>query len=141
MSQSGTNPSCPNGSQFYITLRKDIDYLDGKFTIFGVVEEDASNVLERLNNIPVDNDCSRPYSDIRVLHTLVLDDPFPDSGEFLKIVPPTSPKYPSNIPPQNKFPTGWNIRIALPAHRKKQRQVAMASEKGMLIVLPKRWKF
>jgi peptidyl-prolyl cis-trans isomerase-like 4 len=104
MSHSGKDLNSPNGSQFYVTLRKEIDYLDGKFTIFGSVEEDESNVIERLNNIPVDKEMGRPYTDIRILHTLVLEDPFPDSDEFLRVVPPASPKLPAGIPRSEQVP-------------------------------------
>ena len=45
------NTNEPNGSQFYITLRKDIDYLDGKFTIFGKVEEDPSSTIKAINSL------------------------------------------------------------------------------------------
>lgn len=39
-----------NGSQFYITLRDNIDYLDKKHTIFGHVVE-GLDVLEKLNDV------------------------------------------------------------------------------------------
>ena len=66
-----------NGSQFFLTLRNDdLEHLDGKHTIFGeVVEEEGLAVLEKLNNEFVD-DNGRPFRDIRILHTHVLDDPF-----------------------------------------------------------------
>ena len=35
-----------NGSQFYVTLRGDLDFLDGKYTIFGEIAE-GEDVLER----------------------------------------------------------------------------------------------
>jgi peptidyl-prolyl cis-trans isomerase-like 4 len=37
-----------NGSQFYITLRGDLDFLDGKYTVFGEIAE-GDEVLERIN--------------------------------------------------------------------------------------------
>ena len=39
-----------NGSQFYITLRDNIDYLDKKHTIFGQVVEGV-DVLEKINDV------------------------------------------------------------------------------------------
>ncbi len=39
-----------NGSQFYITLRDNIDYLDKKHTIFGQVVE-GLDVLEKINDV------------------------------------------------------------------------------------------
>ena len=63
----------------YITLRNDLgDQLDDKFTVFGNIVEDESNVVAALNATHVD-DNNRPYQDIRILKTHVLEDPFPDS--------------------------------------------------------------
>lgn len=39
-----------NGSQFYITLRDDINYLDKKHTVFGQVTE-GLDVLEKINEV------------------------------------------------------------------------------------------
>ena len=39
-----------NGSQFYITLRDNIDYLDKKHTIFGQVVEGLDG-LEKINDV------------------------------------------------------------------------------------------
>ena len=39
-----------NGSQFYITMRDNIDYLDKKHTIFGQVVE-GLDVLEKINDV------------------------------------------------------------------------------------------
>jgi len=65
-----------NGSQFYITLRSDLDFLDGKYTIFGEIAE-GEDVLERINAAYCDKQ-NRPYRNIRIKHTHVLDDPFDD---------------------------------------------------------------
>ena len=71
-----------NGSQFYITLRDSIDYLDGKYTAFGCLAEDNDGVIKQLNSIPTDEG-GRPLSDVRIVKAHVLDDPFAllaDSG-------------------------------------------------------------
>ena len=65
-----------NGSQFYITLRGDLDFLDGKYTIFGEIAE-GEDVLERINAAYCDKQ-NRPYRNIRIKHSHVLDDPFDD---------------------------------------------------------------
>ena len=39
-----------NGSQFYITLRDDLNYLDKKHTVFGQVVE-GLDVLEKINDV------------------------------------------------------------------------------------------
>ncbi|KAF2662493.1 RNA-binding domain-containing protein [Lophiostoma macrostomum CBS 122681] len=75
------------GSQFIITLGQDIDYLDGKAAIFGTVVE-GFDALEKINTAYVD-DKGRPLKDIRILHTVVLDDPYDDPAGLEE--PPKSP--------------------------------------------------
>jgi peptidyl-prolyl cis-trans isomerase-like 4 len=63
------------GSQFFITLsNKALDYLDGKMAVFGHVAE-GLEVLDKLSAAIVDED-GVPYKDIRIMHTIILDDPF-----------------------------------------------------------------
>jgi peptidyl-prolyl cis-trans isomerase-like 4 len=66
-----------NGSVFYITMRDGLDYLDGKNTIFGIVAE-GFDVLEKLNGAFVDEGSKKPLKNIKIRHTVVLDDPFDD---------------------------------------------------------------
>ncbi|KAF9429449.1 Peptidyl-prolyl cis-trans isomerase cyp6 [Entomortierella beljakovae] len=75
------------GSQFFITLADDLDYLDNRYTIFGKVAE-GMDVLETINTAFTDSSF-RPFKDIRIKHTIVLDDPFPDPEGL--IVPDESP--------------------------------------------------
>ncbi len=62
--------------KFFITTGGSPDYLDDKYTCFGEIAE-GLEVLESINSTYCDSD-GRPYFDIRILHTYVLDDPFPD---------------------------------------------------------------
>ena len=64
-----------NGSQFYITTAANLQSLDGKHTVFGQVVE-GWDVLEAINDMPCDND-GRPLQNVRIRHTIVLDDPTP----------------------------------------------------------------
>ncbi|KAA6415607.1 MAG: peptidyl-prolyl cis-trans isomerase-like 4 [Lasallia pustulata] len=64
------------GSQFLITLGENLDYLDGRAAIFGKVVE-GFDALEKINDVFCD-DRGRPLKDIRIRHTVVLDDPFDD---------------------------------------------------------------
>jgi len=64
------------GSQFLITLGDDIDYLDGKAAIFGKVVE-GFDILEKINDAFTDSK-GRPLKDIRIRHTVILDDPYDD---------------------------------------------------------------
>ena len=64
------------GSQFLITLGEGIEQLDGKAAICGEVVE-GFDVLEKINTAFIDQS-GRPLQDIRILHTVVLDDPFDD---------------------------------------------------------------
>jgi len=90
MIATANNKSNENGSQFYITLRDKIDYLDGCHTIFGVVSEECKSVLQKLNASIV-GDENRPLQNIRVRHTRVLKDPLPDPPGLNKLIPPHSP--------------------------------------------------
>lgn len=88
-----------NQSQFFITLRgEDLDNLDGKYTIFGEIAE-GLEVLQKLNELYCDGD-GRPYQDVRIKHTYILDDPFPDPLGMDNLVPPSSPE--RNIPCEEK---------------------------------------
>ena len=78
-----------NTSQFYITLTdKGMDHLDGKYTIFGIVAEDPDNVLDTINEQFVDDE-NRPSRDIRILHTDIIDDPYPDDQRMLDYIQKT----------------------------------------------------
>ncbi|KFR10024.1 Peptidyl-prolyl cis-trans isomerase-like 4, partial [Opisthocomus hoazin] len=70
------NGSDQHGSQFLITTGENLDYLDGVHTVFGEVTE-GLDVLKTINETFVDKDFI-PYQDIRINHTVILDDPFED---------------------------------------------------------------
>ncbi|KAK6496567.1 Peptidyl-prolyl cis-trans isomerase cyp6 [Arthrobotrys musiformis] len=76
-----------SGSQFLITLGDSLDYLDGKGSIFGRVVE-GFDTLEAINAAFCD-DKGWPLKDIRIRHTIVLDDPFDDPEGLVE--PPESP--------------------------------------------------
>nr|CCA17594.1 peptidylprolyl cistrans isomeraselike protein putati [Albugo laibachii Nc14] len=80
VAMANTGPNT-NTSQFYITTHNDnLEYLDGKHTIFGHVAE-GIDIIDKINQLFVDKDF-RPYQDVRILHTFILDDPFPDPKNF-----------------------------------------------------------
>jgi len=64
------------GSQFFITLADQLDFLDEKHTIFGQVTE-GFDTLELLNQTICDEQ-HRPFKDTRISHTFILHDPFDD---------------------------------------------------------------
>ena len=74
-------------SQFLITLGDNLDYLDGRAAIFGKVVE-GFDILEKINDAFVD-DKGQPLKDIRIRHTVILDDPFEDPVGLVE--PPVSP--------------------------------------------------
>jgi peptidyl-prolyl cis-trans isomerase-like 4 len=78
------------GSQFLITLGANLDYLDGKGAIFGKVVE-GFDALQKINKAFVDEK-GRPLKDIRIRHTVILDDPFDDPPG---LVEPSSSPLPS----------------------------------------------
>ena len=80
-----------NASQFLITARDECDALDGKNTVFGHVSE-GLDVLDAINEAYCD-DAGRPWQNIRVKHTIILDDPFDDPPGLDTLVPDASPAF------------------------------------------------
>jgi peptidyl-prolyl cis-trans isomerase-like 4 len=79
-----------NSSTFYMTLAdKKLKNLDDKHTIFGSVEE-GLEILDKINSVLVDEK-NQPYQNIRIKHTLILDDPFEDDEIISKLIPLNSP--------------------------------------------------
>ncbi|OLL24773.1 Peptidyl-prolyl cis-trans isomerase-like 4 [Neolecta irregularis DAH-3] len=74
-------------SQFFITTGENLDYLDGKHAIFGRVAE-GFDVLEKINMAFVDEK-GMPFTDIRIKHTIILEDPYSDPEGL--VAPSTSP--------------------------------------------------
>ncbi|KAI6687939.1 hypothetical protein NL676_024767 [Syzygium grande] len=73
-----------NASPFYFTLRDDLDYLNGKHTVFGEVAE-GIETLTRINEAYV-GEKGRPYKNIRIRHTYILDDPFDDPPQLAELI-------------------------------------------------------
>ena len=70
LSMAVANQAC--GSQFFFTLKEDMDYLDGKHVPFGrIVGEDSQQTLRKMNEVFVD-DKYRPLRDVRIRHVIVL---------------------------------------------------------------------
>lgn len=76
------------GSQFFITLAKDLQSLDSEHCVFGEIAE-GQEVILKLNETICDQD-HRPFQDIRITHTVILEDPFDDPAGL--IVPECSPE-------------------------------------------------
>nr|CAG4648046.1 EOG090X0971 [Moina brachiata]SVE93113.1 EOG090X0971 [Moina brachiata] len=64
------------GSQFFITLGDNLDYLDKEHCVFGEVVEGLDTLLNI--NDAICDEKHIPYQDIRITHTIILEDPFPD---------------------------------------------------------------
>ncbi|KAF3425841.1 hypothetical protein E2986_12960 [Frieseomelitta varia] len=75
------------GSQFFITLATELQSLDGEHCVFGEITEGLEIIL-KFNETICDGD-HRPYQDIRISHTVILEDPFEDPKGF--ILPDQSP--------------------------------------------------
>ncbi|CAG8565664.1 4169_t:CDS:10, partial [Cetraspora pellucida] len=110
-----------SGSQFFITTAENLDYLDGKYTIFGEVAE-GFDTLEKINSSYCD-DTGRPYKDIRIKHTIILDDPFPDPEGL--VVPDQSPPPTKEMLATIRIGEDENIEPELPPEtmEKLQRQM------------------
>lgn len=63
------------GSQFFITLGDNIEYLDMKHAVFGHVVE-GFETLDKLNDVFVDQD-GRPLKDVRIRHVEILGEQEP----------------------------------------------------------------
>jgi len=84
-----------NASQFFITTANTpLNYLDEKHTIFGQIEE-GFEALDKINEAYCDEE-GRPLKNIRIRHTVVLDDPFADPPGLM--IPDRSPE-----PVRDKF--------------------------------------
>jgi len=78
------------GSQFFLTLDENLDYLDAQgHCVFGEVVEGLDEIVQVLNETICDSD-HRPYQDIRITHMIVLEDPFEDPKGLE--IPPKSPE-------------------------------------------------
>ncbi|CAL7940999.1 unnamed protein product [Xylocopa violacea] len=75
------------GSQFFITLAPELQSLDGQHCVFGEITE-GLEIIFKFNETICDGD-HRPYQDIRISHTVILEDPFEDPKGF--VVPDQSP--------------------------------------------------
>ena len=75
------------GSQFFITLATNLQSLDGQHCVFGEITE-GSEIILKFNETICDAN-GRPYQDIRVSHTVILEDPY-DDPEGL-VIPERSP--------------------------------------------------
>ena len=70
-----------HASQFFLTLSENLDNLDRMHTVFGELTE-GLDVVGKMNEVYCDKD-GRPFQDIRIYHTVVLEDPFDDpEGEY-----------------------------------------------------------
>lgn len=77
------------GSQFFFTLGSDLTSLDGIHCAVGRVVE-GLDVLRSINEVICDTS-HRPYQDVRITHTVVLDDPFENPRGFREVSRSPSP--------------------------------------------------
>lgn len=94
-----------NGSQFFITLGENLDFLDPVHTVFGEVVE-GSHVLLDFNSEICDIQ-HRPFRDIFITHTVVLHDPYPDPPNLH--IPDRSPEIPPRVFCSTRIGVGESI--------------------------------
>ncbi|XP_029176884.1 peptidyl-prolyl cis-trans isomerase-like 4 isoform X2 [Nylanderia fulva] len=75
-------------SQFFITLGSELQSLDNEHCVFGEITEGLEIIL-KFNEAICDGD-QRPYQDIRISHTVILEDPFDDPVGLM--IPDRSPE-------------------------------------------------
>ncbi|XP_010479102.1 PREDICTED: 26S protease regulatory subunit 7 homolog A-like [Camelina sativa] len=100
MASSGENL---NASQFYITLCDNLDYLDGKHTVFGKIVE-GFDVLNTIAEASVDAK-NRPLKAIQILFTFVLVDPFDDPPQLAGMIPDANAK--EEVIDDERFEDNW----------------------------------
>ncbi|CAB52803.1 cyclophilin family peptidyl-prolyl cis-trans isomerase, RRM-containing Rct1 [Schizosaccharomyces pombe] len=77
------------GSQFIITLSDNLEGLDERYPIYGQVAEGFDTLL-KINDAICDEE-GQPYRDIRIKHTIILDDPFEDPPDLVEPLRSPSP--------------------------------------------------
>lgn len=77
------------GSQFFFTLGSDLTFLDEAHCVIGQVVE-GLDVLRVINEVICDS-THRPYKDVRITHTVILDDPFDNPRGFREVSRSPSP--------------------------------------------------
>jgi len=124
------------GSQFLITTGN-ADTLDEGQVVFGEIGEGLEDILAKINETFVDKSF-RPLIDIRINHTIVLDDPFEDPEGMT--VPSRSPS------PDPKRLFGANTRIGADeiiddeddlddAERKEREEILAAEHRANLLTI------
>lgn len=108
---SSTKPT--HGSQFFITLVDNLRYLDNVHTVFAHVAEGMSVVLDKLARTPVDEN-NRPFRVLRIRHTSVLHDPFPNPPGLP--LPPSSPPPDQTVPDDRLFSDDDDTPLGAPQH-------------------------
>lgn len=76
------------GSQFFITLGRNLQSLDGEHCVFGEIVE-GIDVILKFNQAICDDVGHRPLQDIRISHTVILEDPYDDPKGL--VIPDRSP--------------------------------------------------
>lgn len=123
------------GSQFFITLGDNIDYLDGKHAVFGHVVE-GLDTLDKLNEVFTDQE-GRPLKDVRIRHIEILDDPFDDpEGLVVPESVPTKPPDNSTRIAEDEDPLATLPEEEAEAERRKQAARASALTLEMVGDLP-----
>ena len=85
MANTGANT---NASQFFITTTDGQEHLDDKYVVFGEVAE-GLDIVQAIAEAYADGE-GRPYQNMRIRHTILLEDPFDDPSGL--VVPDASPE-------------------------------------------------
>lgn len=122
-----------NASSFYVTCRDDVDALNERKTIFGQVSE-GLDVVDRINEAYCD-DAGRPWINLRIHHTIILDDPFPDPPGFVDtLVPPQSPQF-VKMEDDGRLEDDWRPGDEARDPEEVERELARKEAKSRAVVL------
>ena len=122
-----------NASQFYITTAAHLDSLDGKRTVFGEVTE-GLDVLARINDAFCD-DKGRPWQNVRIKHTIVLDDPFDDPPHLDALIPAEGSPVPVRDPSDGRLEDDWQPEEDTRDAEEVERATAASEAKSRAVVL------
>lgn len=121
-----------NSSTFFITLTDEcIDSFQDKHTVFGVVAE-GLDVLEKLNELVIDDKSGRPLQNIRVKHTMVIDEGGLEDkeGEYLESTDQIEKHLPSRSPsPVTRDPNGF-VEYTESGNQLTEKQLMKATEEN-----------
>jgi peptidyl-prolyl cis-trans isomerase-like 4 len=113
-----------SASQFFITLTSEGADFDRRHTVFGLVGE-GQEVLAKINVVYCDK-AGRPYTDIRIKHTYILEDPFEDPPRLiLPLASPEPVQESDRLLADESVPDEGDLEESIMTHEAKTRSIVL----------------